>query len=77
MTWGDFQSYWSKTGTYESIVPLINMNFDGLKTAMIDMVAGSPVKVKTATYQNDMVTFKNKDDILTLLIHLGYVAYVR
>ncbi len=51
------------------------MNFDGLKTAMIDMVAGSPVKVKTATYQNDMVTFKNKDDILTLLIHLGYVAY--
>ena len=75
MTWGDFQSYWSKTGTYESIVPLINMNFDGLKTAMIAMVAGSPVKVKTATYQNDMVTFKNKDDILTLLIHLGYVAY--
>lgn len=75
MTWGDFQSYWSKTGTYESIVPLINMNFDGLKTAMIDMVAGSPVKVKTATYQNDMVTFKNKDDVLTLLIHLGYVAY--
>ena len=75
MTWGDFQSYWSKTGTYESIVPLINMNFDGLKTAMIDMVAGSPVKVKTTTYQNDMVTFKNKDDVLTLLIHLGYVAY--
>ena len=75
MTWGDFQSYWSKTGTYESIVPLINMNFDGLKTAMIDMVAGSPVKVKTATYQNDMVTFKNKDDVLALLIHLGYVAY--
>ena len=75
MTWGDFQSYWSKTGTYESIVPLINMNFDGLKTAMIDMVAGSPVKVKTATYQNDMVTFKNKDDVLTYMIHLGYLGY--
>ena len=39
------------------------------------MVACSPVKVKTATYQNDMVTFKNKDDVLTLLIHLGYLAY--
>ena len=24
---------------------------------------------------NDMVTFKNKDDVLTLLIHLGYLAY--
>lgn len=75
LTWGDFQSYWSKTGTYESIVPLINMNFDGLKHAIIDMLAGNQVKVKTATYQNDMITFKNKDDVLTLLIHLGYLAY--
>lgn len=29
MTRGNFQSYWTQTGTYESILPLINMNFDG------------------------------------------------
>lgn len=75
MTWGDFQSYWSQTGTYESIMPLVNMNFDGLKQAVIDMIAGEKVKVKTTSYQNDMVSFKNKDDVLTLLIHLGYLAY--
>ena len=27
---GIFKSYWSMTGTYESILPLINMDFDGL-----------------------------------------------
>lgn len=75
MTKKEFQSYWSQTGTYESIVPLINMDFDGLKTSLIKMLAGAPIKVKTTTYQNDMVHFKNKDDVLTLLIHLGYLAY--
>ncbi len=39
------------------------------------MMSGERVKVKTKSYQNDMVTFKNKDDVLTALIHLGYLAY--
>ena len=38
MIWNKFQSYWSDTGTYEAIVPLINMDFDGLKTAIIENV---------------------------------------
>lgn len=75
MLWGQFQSYWSQTGTYESILPLINMNFDGLKTAIITMLSGASVEVKTTSFQNDMVTFKNKNDVLTALIHLGYLAY--
>ena len=72
---GEFQSYWSQTGTYESIVPLINMDFDGLKTSIITMLSGESVSIKTKTYQNDVVNFKNKDDVMTALIHLGYLAY--
>lgn len=72
---GEYQSYWSKTGTYESIIPLINMDFDGLRTVIIQMLSGVSVKVNTNTFQNDMVSFKNKDDVITLLIHLGYLAY--
>ena len=75
MLWGRFKSYWSLTGTYESILPLINMNFDGLKTAIIAMLSGASVEVKTTSFQNDMVTFRNKNDVLTALIHLGYLAY--
>lgn len=75
LRWGKFQSYWSQTGTYESILPLINRDFDGLRTSVITMLSGEPVEVRTKSYQNDMITFKNKDDVLTVLIHLGYLAY--
>lgn len=75
MMWGDFQSYWSMTGTYESILPLINMDFDGLKTAIIKMLAGEAVELDVGSYQNDMVTFESMDDVLTLLVHLGYLTY--
>ena len=75
LTWNKFQSYWSETGTYEAIVPLINMDFDGLKTAIINMLAGAAVEVDVKSFQNDMVSFKNKDDVLTYLIHLGYLGY--
>ena len=70
-----FQSYWSQTGTYESIVPFINMNFDGLKTAVIEMLSGSTTQINVNSFQNDMVSFADKDDVLTLLVHLGYLAY--
>ncbi|MCI8726494.1 MAG: AAA family ATPase [Hungatella sp.] len=72
---GEFQSYWSQTGSSDAIMPLINMNFDGLKTAVISMLAGARVKVKTTKYKNNMVGFKSKDDVITALIHLGYFAY--
>lgn len=70
-----FQSYWSQTGTYESIVPFINMNFDGLKTAAIEMLSGATTQINVNSFQNDMVNFVDKDDVLTLLVHLGYLAY--
>ena len=71
----NFQSYWSKTETFELIRPYINMDFDGLKTAIIEMISGDAVEVDTSSFQNDMVSFGCKDDVLTLLIHLGYLAY--
>jgi hypothetical protein len=51
------------------------MNFDGLRDAIVDMLVGHRVKVDIFGYENDMTSFKNKDDVLTALIHLGYVAY--
>ncbi len=70
-----FKSYWSETGTYEAIVPLIKMNFDGLKAAIIEMLSGAFTRVDVTSFQNDTVSFVNKDDVLTYLIHLGYLGY--
>ena len=72
---GEFKSYWSETASYDAIVPLINMNYDGLKTAIIEMLSGAEVKVSTATFKNDTVSIKSKDDVLTYMIHLGYLGY--
>ena len=72
---GEFKSYWSETASYETIVPLINMNYDGLKLAIIEMLSGEAVKVNTATFKNDTVNIHGKDDVLTYMIHLGYLGY--
>ena len=75
MTKGKFRSYWSETGSYEVVVPLICMNFDGLKTAIIDMLSGAEVEVNTASFKNDPAKIQNRDDVITYLIHLGYLGY--
>ena len=72
---GEFKNYWSETASYETIVPLINMDFDGLKSAVIEMLSGDEVKVNTATFKNDTVNIQNRDEVLTYMIHLGYLGY--
>ena len=72
---GEFKSYWSETGSYEAVVPLISMNYDGLKTAIIEMLSGAEVRVNTAAFENDTADIRSKDDVLTYMIHLGYLGY--
>ncbi len=70
-----FSSFWTQTETYEALRIYIDMNYDGLKDAVIQMIGGEKVKINPAHFTNDMTTFKTKDDVLTLLIHLGYLGY--
>lgn len=71
----DFGDYWTETETYESLKLYIEMNMDGLKEAIISMLSGMRCRINTRTFQNDMLNIKSKDDVLTLLVHLGYLAY--
>lgn len=68
---------WNQTETYEALKIYIQMNFDGLKDAIVRMLAGDRVEINTGTFSNDMTTFQNRDDVLTLLVHLGYLSYHR
>lgn len=70
-----FSNYWTSTETYEALKVYIDMNFDGLRSDVVKMLGGEPVQVNTLSFQNDMRTFKTGDDVLTLLIHLGYLGY--
>jgi hypothetical protein len=68
-------SYWTESETYETLKIYIDMDFDGLKEAIVQMLGGAHYKIDTGTFQNDMTCIRQKDDVLTLLVHLGYLAY--
>lgn len=68
-------NYWRKTGQYESLKDYIKMNFDGLKDMVVRMFSGGRCKVNVNRFENDLVNIKCRDDVLTILIHLGYLAY--
>ena len=73
-TYKKFISYWTKTETFERLQEYIDMNMEGLRDDIVKLIAGGDVIVDVSTFSNDMVTFHSKDDVLTLLIHLGYLA---
>ncbi len=75
MRYHDFSSYWIATETYDALKPYMDMDFDGLREDIVEMLGGVHVRVNTLSFQNDMRNFKVKDDVLTLLIHLGYLGY--
>ena len=72
---GICDSYWNQTETFEALRMYIDLNFEGLKDDVLSMIAGENVFINTGSFSNDMTTFHSADDVLTLLIHLGYLGY--
>ena len=70
-----FKSYWTGTETYEALKVYIDMDFDGLKEAVTVMLGNGRCKINTRKFQNDMTTFASRDDVMTLLVHLGYLTF--
>ncbi len=70
-----FSNYWTQTETYESLKTYIDMNYDGLRDAIVALLGRKRCKIDTGTFQNDMTSLSSRDDIFTLLVHLGYLAY--
>ena len=69
------RSYWATTGSYDAVAHYIQMNYEGLKDDVVQMLAGKRCEVNPTGFQNDMSVIHSKDDVLTLLIHLGYLSY--
>ncbi len=71
----EFGNYWSRTETYESLMTYISMDFDGLKQLIVDMLGDRSCHIDVDSFQNDITSFNSADDVITLLIHMGYLAY--
>ena len=72
---GRCRSFWASTGAYDRVTAYIQMNYEGLKDDVIGMLAGERRSVDPTGFQNDMSIINNKNDVFTVLIHLGYLAY--
>ena len=72
---GKFRSYWKKTSAAETLMTYIDMDQDDLQNTIARLIAGESVVIDTDSFQNDVETFTCKDDVLTLLTHLGYLTY--
>lgn len=71
----DFDSYWTQTSAAGSLMGYISMDFDGLSKTVAELIGGGEVKAEPRGFLNDLVTIRNRDDVLTILTHLGYLAY--
>ena len=69
------RNYWTSTETYEALQVYIDLDMYGLREDIISMLSNLKIKIDTWAFQNDMTSLKSKDDVLTLLVHLGYLAY--
>ena len=69
------RSFWAATGSYDAVSHYISMNYEGLKDDIVRMLAGERCAVEPTGFQNDMSVIHSKDDVLTVLIHLGYLSY--
>ena len=69
------RSFWGKTSASEALTDYIDMDFNGLQETVARLIGGAEVSVNTTQFQNDFERFRTKDDVLTLLVHLGYLTY--
>lgn len=70
-----FKSYWRMSSAADTLEAYISSDFDGLFNAVLELLGGFSIPVDTNGFNNDIATVRNKDDVLTLLIHLGYLTY--
>ena len=67
--------YWTKTSSIEAITDYMNYDNGELKDIIAAMMTGEKVGVNVSKFQNDLTKVNSRDAALTVLIHLGYLAY--
>ena len=77
-----FDSFWRYTSAADSLLTYINVSIkdndtDGLQESILRLIDGETLEIDSSGFKNDVREFSSRDDVLTLLVHLGYLAYRR
>ncbi len=71
----EFNSYWTETSAAEGLMEYIGKDYEGLSRTVAELIGGVEVRIDPGGFANDLTTFRGKDDVLTLLVHFGYLSY--
>ena len=70
-----FGDYWTETSAIESIIKYLKYENGDLKDVLASLMTGSETQVDVSLFRNDLTQIYSADSALTVLIHLGYLAY--
>ena len=70
-----FSSYWTSTSAMEAVADYIYLNIDGLQDALNDLIDGKEVDIDPDGFENRLDHLDDRDNVLTVMVHLGYLAY--
>ena len=72
---GKCGDYWTKTSAIEAVTNYMNYDNGELKDIICKMILGDKVDIDVSEFGNDLTKVDSADCALTVLIHLGYLAY--
>jgi len=70
-----FGDYWTQTSAIESVIKYLKYKNGDLKKTLALLMTGSKACVDVTMFENDLTKIYSEDSALTVLIHLGYLAY--
>ncbi len=68
-------NYWAMTEAFDSLQRYIDNDFNGVKETLEKLITGVPIRINVLRFGNDMNNVSDKEELFTLLIHLGYLTY--
>lgn len=74
-TSGVYDNYWGRTSAFETLQQYIDLNLTGVQESLKKILRGELVKVSVLRFGFDISTIGSDEELLTLFIHLGYLAY--
>ena len=68
-------NYWSRSEAFETLQQYIDMNFDGAKETLENLVLDHPITLRALRFGNDQNVIGSNEELYTLLTHFGYLSY--
>ncbi len=68
-------NYWSKGGEYDELKDYVLNDIDGVKEAVMMLVAGEPVEADVSEYASTARELRYRNEILSVMVVYGYLNY--